>query len=509
MRKGFTLLLALLLLCFSTTVFAVGDIRSDLTLPKTYAQKAGDDYPMQMTLAFPANYKREIKTLSLSILIDRSLHVENTGVNGGLSDNDYRLTTSKNDESGREIITFVIPDVKMLRGPELTLNLSGKFKPNTKDIDEVKISYVIGMVDGDGMSHSTQYNVTSEKGQPKPSGLHKVDPIAPGDNALTGTSTAGTRIRVFRGKTLIGSGVAKDDGTFSIVINPQPAGAELSFEFNSSKGNETVAVTVGPSESVEQPDDPLRTKMKDYLDILSNANMVKSPHVDQLQVNAAIATAEFALAKGESYQGELAQVQRGLEDAMKVARPGYMSGYPNGTFGPKKAMTRAEVAAVFTRLMNHGEDPATFSSFKDIDDSKWYASSIGYVEKQGLISGYKDGTFKPQQSITRAEFAKILAGFAGLEEAESVSFNDVKSNHWARGYIGAVERAGFMGGVGKNRFAPSEKITRQELCTALNKALYRRPNKTFLDTYASGAFTDVSKDLWSYYEILEAAGEPR
>ena len=88
-------------------------------------------------------------------------------------------------------------------------------------------------------------------------------------------------------------------------------------------------------------------------------------------------------------------------------------------------------------------------------------------------------------------------------------YKDVKSDHWASGYIAAVESAGLMSGRGDGRFAPSANITRQEVCAAINKALGREANKNFLDTYAVNSFKDVSKDMWSYYQILEATGQPQ
>lgn len=509
MRRRLTLLILCLMLFVPGEVLAVENTQSTLILPKTYGQKAGDRYPMTMKIALPSTYRRDYKTVSISLMMDAAIHVEKTTVEGRLSDNEYRVMTSENDDTNREIITLVVPEADEMRGPEFSIHMEGVFKPGTQNIDEVAVSYVMTTVDSRGKSSSIQRKVVSEKGQPKPSGLHRVDPILPGENTLTGQSVAGAEIRVFRGKTLIGSGIAEDDGAFSIVINPQPEGAELSFIFDSTKGSETIQATVGPAIDPDTPLDPLEKKVRDYLDILARADMTRSPEIDRLQVNAAVAATEFVLAKDVRDPGELARVQKEMESAMKVARPGYMSGYPDGTFGPKKPMTRAEVAAVFTRIMNHGEDPAAFSSFKDIDDGKWYASSVGYIEKKGLITGYEDGTFKPMRSITRAEFAKILASFAELEPVDDISFKDVKSNHWARGYIGAVERAGLMKGRGGSKFAPSDKITREELSAAMNKAIGRQPDKEFLKAYASNPFKDVNSKMWSYYDIIEAAGEPK
>lgn len=526
MKKRLCTLLALLMIFVSTAVFAVEDVQTQLNLPPTKNQKAGDGYGMDLNVILPDNYKNDLKTFSMSFRVDKTIHIEKAIFVGGLADNDYRLMSTKTDSSKQEIVTLVIPDVKALSRPNFTLKLSGKFKKGVKNVNKVSMSYVIALVDNKGNSRSIQKNVASDQTQvtpakpavpseqtpgTNPSGYKfTVDPIKPGDNTLTGKAVSNAGVRVYRGKTLIGSTLAEKDGRFSVVINPQPEGSELTFRFITKAGEDEVRAVVGKN----QPAAPTaaaqnKTKIDDYLRVLSSVNMSGKEKLAQLQVNAAVATGQFILAKDNAGITEIAGAENTLAEAMKVARPAYFSGYPNGKFMPKKAMTRAEVSAVFARMATGKKDLAGFTSFKDVDDSQWFAASVGYMEKLGLISGYQDGTFKPHQSITRAEFARILAGYANLTPAAGTSFADVKSNHWAKGYIGAVQEAGLMSGVGNGRFAPSAKITRQEVCTALNKVQGRTPDKAFLDTYGSNPFKDVNKKMWSYYEILEATGQPQ
>ncbi len=526
MKKRLCTLLALLMIFVSTAVFAVEDVQTQLNLPPTKNQKAGDGYGMDLNVVLPDNYKNDLKTFSMSFRVDKTIHIEKAIFVGGLADNDYRLMSTKTDSSKQEIVTLVIPDVKALSRPNFTLKLSGKFKKGVKNVNKVSMSYVIALVDNKGKSRSIQKNVASDQTQvtpakpaapseqtpgTNPSGYKfTVDPIKPGDNTLTGKAVSNAGVRVYRGKTLIGSTLAEKDGRFSVVINPQPEGSELTFRFITKAGEDEVRAVVGKN----QPAAPTataqnKTKIDDYLRVLSSVNMSGKEKLAQLQVNAAVATGQFILAKDNAGITEIAGAENTLAEAMKVARPAYFSGYPDGKFKPKKAMTRAEVSAVFARMATGKKDLAGFTSFKDVDDSQWFAASVGYMEKRGLISGYQDGTFKPHQSITRAEFARILAGYANLTPAAGTSFADVKSNHWAKGYIGAVQEAGLMSGVGNGRFAPSAKITRQEVCTALNKVQGRTPDKAFLDTYGSNPFKDVNKKMWSYYEILEATGQPQ
>lgn len=525
MKKSLCTLLALLMIFVSTAVFAAGDVQTQLNLPPTKNQKAGDGYGMDLNVVLPDNYKNDLKTFSMSFRVDKTIHIDKAIFVGDLADNDYRLMSTKTDSSKQEIVTLVIPDVKALNRPDFSLKLSGKFKKGVKNANKVSMPYVIALVDNKGKSRSIQKNVASDQAQAtpakpeapseqtpgtNPSGYKfTVDPIKPGDNTLTGKAVSNAGVRVYRGKTLIGSTLAEKDGRFAVVINPQPEGSELIFRFITKAGEDEVRAVVGKSPTTSPATAQNKTKIDDYLRVLTSVNMSGKEKLARLQVNAAVATGQFILAKDNADMNEIAGAENTLAEAMKVARPAYFSGYPNGKFQPKKAMTRAEVSAVFARMATGKKDLAAFTSFKDVDDSQWFAASVGYMEKRGLISGYKDGSFKPNQSITRAEFARILAAYADLTPTEGTSFTDVKSNHWAKGYIGAVQEAGLMSGVGKGRFAPSAKITRQEVCTALNKALGRTPDKAFLDTYGNNPFKDVNKKMWSYYDILEATGQPQ
>ena len=514
MKRRMCTLLAFLLIFASTAVYAAEDIQSQLNLPATYKQKASDNYGMELNITMPSDYQSNLKTFSLSFLVDKTIHIDKAVFVGGLTDNDYRLVSTKTDNSKQEIVTLVIPDVKALGSRNFTLKMSGKLKQGVKNVDRVTMSYVIATVDKNGKNHSVQKDVTSETGQKTPSvpGGKKstVDPIAVGSNTLTGTAVARAGVRVYRGKTLIGSAIADNDGRFSVVINPQPEGTALNFIFTTKAGQEEVVATVGEGFDTNRPAYTAdKKKIDDYLRVLTSVNMHGREKVEQLQVNAAVANGQFILAKENATAQEIAGAENSLQDALKVARPPFVTGYPNGTFKPKKAMTRAEVSSVIARMENGNKPVAGYTSFKDVDDGQWFAASVGYMEKRGLISGYKDGNFKPHQSITQAEFARILAAYAGLAPTDGTSFNDVKRNHWAKGYIGAVEQAGLMSGTGKGRFAPSAKITRQEVCTALNRVSDRRPDKDFLDTYGNNPFKDVYKNMWSYYEILEATGQPQ
>ena len=135
MKRKMCTLLAFLLIFASTAVYAVEDIQSQLNLPATYKQKASDPYGMELNITMPNDYQTDIKTFSLSFLVDKTIHIDKATFIGGLTDNDYRLMSTKTDSSKQEIVTLVIPDVKALASRDFTLKMSGKFKKGVKNVD--------------------------------------------------------------------------------------------------------------------------------------------------------------------------------------------------------------------------------------------------------------------------------------------------------------------------------------------------------------------------------------
>lgn len=182
----------------------------------------------------------------------------------------------------------------------------------------------------------------------------------------------------------------------------------------------------------------------------------------------------------------------------------YMVGYPDGSFGPNRNVTRGEIAAVFARLItgdiNVGSNSASYS---DIAGNEWYADYIGYLEDLDVIAGYTDGTFGPNRPITRAEFAALLSKFTGSASASDATFTDV-AGHWAAAQIAAAVKAGWMSGYPDKTFKPNAYITRAELVSAINRATGRTPDVTA----TSGiTFTDVPNGAWYANDVAEAVTE--
>ena len=185
----------------------------------------------------------------------------------------------------------------------------------------------------------------------------------------------------------------------------------------------------------------------------------------------------------------------------------YMYGYPDWTFVPAANITRGEAAAMFARLFKEypGLDYNYKKYYTDVDESYWGFKEVAYLSEFGILSGYSDGTFRPNNKITRAEFVKIAESFEALIWGLS-PYNDVDGGHWAFRYIVSSAAKGWISGYPDGSFRPNSFISRAEAVTIVNRLLERRPDKDYIDTHKPELkpFTDLKPSYWAYYEIYEA-----
>lgn len=178
----------------------------------------------------------------------------------------------------------------------------------------------------------------------------------------------------------------------------------------------------------------------------------------------------------------------------------YVKGYPDGTFKPSKAVTRAEMA---TLLARSGAAKATTSGtgFPDLKASHWAAAFVKQTQASGLMQGYPDGEFKSEQGITRTELAAIAFNYLGLKREETSVYSDVKSGNWAFGIISALSKVDVMVGYPDGTFKPNQKVTRAEAVTVINRLVGRGP----LYGVAQHRWPDVKANYWAYNDIEEAS----
>ena len=184
----------------------------------------------------------------------------------------------------------------------------------------------------------------------------------------------------------------------------------------------------------------------------------------------------------------------------------YLLGYEDGTVRPNGSISRAEVATVLFRLLKDDvrtQNLTKDNAYSDVSDTAWYAAAVSTLSKMGVISGYPDGTFRPNAPITRAEFAAMIARFDETAEAGDTPFTDI-SGHWAENAIGKAYGNGWVEGSSKTVFCPESNLTRAETATLLNRVLHRLPEKES-DLLANQiAWPDNPKTFWGYLAIQEA-----
>ena len=183
----------------------------------------------------------------------------------------------------------------------------------------------------------------------------------------------------------------------------------------------------------------------------------------------------------------------------------YMTGYPDGSFGPGQNMTRAEAAQMFYALLLDQNVPHTVS-FSDVPADAWYAEAVNTLASLGMINGYPDGTFRPDAPITRAEFCVIALAFAYEPEDFDCDFRDVSTSDWFYDYVAQATSYGWISGADRS-FRPNECITRAEVSVIVNNMLGRAADEDYIDRHEDelNTFPDVKPSHWAYYSIMETA----
>ncbi len=183
----------------------------------------------------------------------------------------------------------------------------------------------------------------------------------------------------------------------------------------------------------------------------------------------------------------------------------YIMGYPDGNVRPEANISRAEVAAIFFRLMTddfRAENAAAANPFPDVNPGSWYNNAVSTAARAGLIRGLPDGTFAGERPITRAEFAAIAARFLSDETAPDSGFADM-AGHWAADEVSRAVAAGWIKGFPDGGFHPGDYITRAEVVTMVNRMLGRTPNAAGMREDMA-VWPDNLPAAWYYADVQEA-----
>ena len=186
----------------------------------------------------------------------------------------------------------------------------------------------------------------------------------------------------------------------------------------------------------------------------------------------------------------------------------YLIGYSDGTVRPNGRITRAEVATIFFRLLTDDARQRNCSSennFSDVSADKWYNNAVSTLCHMGVLGGYSDGTFRPNAPITRAEFAKIAVSFAQANGSAVYGyFTDVKTTDWFAPYVTAAKDSGLIEGYSDGSFKPENRITRAEACAIVNRVLGRKPSTSHMKISDRIDWPDCTTADWFYEAIMEA-----
>ena len=185
----------------------------------------------------------------------------------------------------------------------------------------------------------------------------------------------------------------------------------------------------------------------------------------------------------------------------------YIVGYGNGEVRPQNNITRAEVATIFFRLLTddvRDENLTKTNRYSDVAATSWYNTAVSTLSSMGIITGYPDGTFRPNAAITRAEFAAIAARFDSNGDKTTAKFSDI-ATHWAKDEISIAYNNGWITGYPDGTFGPQRDITRAETMTLVNRVLNRQPETEDDLLPNMMVWTDnANPNAWYYLAVQEA-----
>ena len=190
----------------------------------------------------------------------------------------------------------------------------------------------------------------------------------------------------------------------------------------------------------------------------------------------------------------------------KVDHFAYIVGYPDGNVKPQGNITRAEVATIFFRMLtdeSRSDIWSQNSGYSDVVPGKWFNNAVSTLANGGILTGYEDGTFKPNANITRAEFATMAVRFFSSSYEGEDLFPDI-DQHWAKDYINTAANEGIINGYEDGTFRPSQPITRAEAMAIVNRVLERHPDKDHLLADMIQWPDNMDTGKWYYADVQEA-----
>ena len=218
--------------------------------------------------------------------------------------------------------------------------------------------------------------------------------------------------------------------------------------------------------------------------------------------NNDIALRNLAKADADAIAAQFGLVRAGTDSTGRTHDAAYMTGYEDGTFRPSGTITRAEAATMLAKLSDSFDPNTVYSTtLSDVPTWAWYYNYVAYLNSVGFITGDAAGSYRPDDNMTKAEFAILACRYLGLQPGGESGFADC-SGHMADGYIAALRNNGYVGGDENGKFHPNEDMIRSSVVMMMNRILGRYP---VCSTPKQNPFWDITPDFWAYDNILEAA----
>lgn len=273
--------------------------------------------------------------------------------------------------------------------------------------------------------------------------------------------------------------------------------------------NLNIQILIKNSGTKEAKEKVLKIRVPDNFKVLGNYDLrggFLEIKIDKIGINEEIKiNLEFksfsscdSIGSFEFYLDNITLKKDVFAKCLKIFHNPIISGYPDGTFKPDNPIKRVEVAAILsnTFLLSRSDSGALP---KDLKETHWGKDYILNVISSGLMSGYNDGTFKPDEPLKRSEAAAIIFKILSLNEDYGDHFKDISNNYWAKGIIGAVYKSGIISGYQDKTFKGERSVTRGEFIVMLLKAIGREGYLGEINK-----FKDINKNHWAFKYILEA-----
>ena len=447
---------------------------------------------------------------------------------GLVNENDLRtITYNRTNSDENSVGTYEeVLDASYTSNSNYTVTvLKGDFEIKTATAEDANLTAAGGEWPYDGDSHSATASVTGATGYTI---YYKV-----GDGEWTTTAPSVTNVS--EGTVTVSVKATKTDYTdltcddVTLQIKPRPItitadsasktydGTPLtkdSYQVTAgtlATGQKIESVTVTGSQTEVGSSDNVPSNAKIVIAMTDSDKPIESPvDVINKEITPQDVTANYDI----SYvNGKLTVTKRSngggsSKPALnKEDHYAYIVGYPDGTVQPGGNITRAEVATIFFRMLTDDSRNQFWSqtnSYSDVSEGQWFNNAISTLANAGILSGYPDGTFRPNAPITRAEFTKIAASFfERVEYTIENPFNDVDDDDWFYKFVMAAYEGSLITGYPEGDFRPNANISRAESVTIVNRTLERAPDADhFLKDMI--VWPDNGEDAW-YYEAVQEA----